>query len=179
VTTKTDYRFYTLTLNQGEEEPGTRGWSFYNFLEMSTALRAPGIRVILSTDPAIPCRTSVMSENANISITEPCTPEYAIARMIRLMKCYKPQPMLGINMQEFGHGVLKDLMAMQAWMQIQEQNKKQGKTVEDTDNLLFILGLNPATSDNCPNVPADPKLTGDSPFDGQDPMWFDYHQDLE
>lgn len=177
MTTAIKHEFHTLTLNQGEEEPGTRGWSFYRCRTLASAMRMPGVRVIISTDPETPCRISVMSENPNISITEPCSIDVAVERMIRLMRCYNPQPVHGRDMQAFRQGMLLDMTAWVIWVKQQRLNQAQGKPVESTDNLNFILGLDPATSDNCPNVPMDPKLTGEAPFDGQDPMWFDYFKD--
>lgn len=166
--------FYVLTLNQGEEEPGTRGWSLYRRNELGTALRMPGLRVILSTDSSVPCQTSVLDPNNRLTILRPCTLEYALERMTAMVRCYEPQPVHGMNMREFRHSLLLDLRALQDFVKRQEKLRKENKPVLETDNLNFINGLSPATSDNCPNIPADPTLTGEAPFDGQDPMWFDY-----
>lgn len=160
--------FYILTLNQGEEEPGTRGWSFYRRNELGTALRMPGIRAILSTDPSVRCQTSVLDPERRLTILRQCSMGYALARMIAMVRCYEPQPVHGMDMREFRHSLLLDLQALQDFAKRQEELKKENEPVPETDTLDFMNGLSPATSDNCLNIPADPKLTGEAPCDGDE-----------
>jgi hypothetical protein len=63
----------------------------------------------------------------------------------------------------------------------EEMRKLQQKfkpMIQNSDpSLNQIMGLGEANASNTPNTPIDPRLMGDSPFEGDDSCWRDYQKD--
>lgn len=153
-----NHNFYMLCLPRD----GNRRWSLKATNGLETALTVNNLLVLVSLVDDVPSCMVVRRDEFTTDL-ERVTIKAALERMEKIMKCYHPE---GDNTPTRNR-LTEDLMEKaRNWRQLHE------------DELRKALGLDPATGENCPNVPGDPELFGyQDPFKGQDPFWFDYKPD--
>lgn len=157
-----NHYFYMLCL----PPLGPRRWSLKASNALESALTTPNLLVLLSLADEVSSYTTVCRDEFTTDLQR-VTLRDALRRMEKIMKCYNEE---GDN-SRVRNQLTRDLV---------EKVSKWGQLHED-EELRKVMGMDPATGENCPNLPGDPKLFGyqPDPFMGQDPFWFDYRPDQD